>query len=78
MPSGGGPTSENSKFDPRIKSGGRLLRMGQEWRPNFFESEEQPHVKEVNAAPGGIPYMVGYGRLAKLEIQPYRILRITA
>ena len=35
--------------DESAARGKTNLRIGQELRPMFFESEEQPHVKEVNA-----------------------------
>ena len=50
----GGPPAQTRGTTPdQVR--GRLLRnsldweLGQQMRPEFFESEEQPHVKEVNA-----------------------------
>jgi hypothetical protein len=37
-----------SSIDENATASKTKLRMGQEFRPKFSDSEEQPHVKEVN------------------------------
>ena len=59
------------------------LRIGQEFRPKFFDSEEQPHIKEVNrrlaggervgrrSGPFGV---VGY-TMSKIDRRGFRLRR---
>jgi len=53
----GSPLLSNGLYVQRERSAHEIrdstLRIGQESRPKFFESEEQPHVKEVNGAVPG-------------------------
>ena len=76
MPSGG-LDSRNSKFNPRIKSGAGSYAWVRNGDLNFFESEEQPHVKEVNGrfprgervrAAVGVPF--GYGLMHDVKKRP--------